>query len=292
MKCDILNIRVIFRLGIIYLHYFTSFFYMIIEYKLDIDCANIVEKVSKFIKNSVQDSSLQGAVVALSGGLDSAVTLSLTVEALGSKNVTVLHLPERDITPNQDTLDVMLHCKSLNLTCNTIDITSILHVMQKKLPKITSNHRTCFGNLKARVRMTLIYYFANAYNKMVIGTSNKTEILTGFFTKYGDGGVDLIPLGDLYKTQIRQLARYLKIPRNIIDKPPSPGFFPGQTDEGELGLDYSTIDKVLYGWEKGFSSEEISKSLDLNMETIGSLEKRVNINEHKRHFPLILRLSN
>lgn len=265
---------------------------MVKEFKLEINCATVENKIINFINKSIKESSLKGAVVAVSGGLDSAVTLSLTVNALGPKNVTVLHLPERDITPNQDTLDVMLHCKSLNLTCNTIDITSILHVMQQNLPKITSNHRTCFGNLKARVRMTLIYYFANDYNKMVIGTSNKTEILTGFFTKYGDGGVDLIPLGDLYKTQIRQLARYLKIPRNIIDKPPSPGFFPGQTDEVELGLDYSTIDKVLYGWEKGFSNEEIRKSLGLNMETIRSLEKRVNINEHKRRFPLILRLSN
>jgi NAD+ synthase len=264
---------------------------MVIEFKLEIDCINTVKKVSNFISKSVKESALQGAVIAVSGGLDSAVTLSLTVKALGSKNVTVLHLPERDITPNQDTLDAMLHCKNLNLTCNTIDITSILHVMQQNLPKITSNHRTCFGNVKARVRMTLIYYYANAYKKMVIGTSNKTELLTGFFTKYGDGGVDLIPLGDLYKTQIRKIAKYLNIPQNIIDKPPSPGFFPGQTDEEELGLDYYTIDKVLYGWGKGFSSEEISKSLNLNMETIRSLEKRVNNNEHKRRFPLILRLS-
>lgn len=265
---------------------------MVKEFKLEINCATVENKIINFINKSIKESSLKGAVVAVSGGLDSAVTLSLTVNALGPKNVTVLHLPERDITPKQDTMDVMLHCKMLNLTCNTLDITSILHVMQHKLPKITYNHRTCFGNIKARTRMTLVYFYANACGKMVIGTSNKTELLTGFFTKYGDGGVDLLPLGDLFKTQIRQLARYLNLPQNIIDKPPSPGFFPGQTDEEELGLDYSTIDKILYSWEQRYSNEEISKKLNLNIAIIRSIEKRVKINEHKRKFPLILRLSN
>jgi NAD+ synthase len=126
---------------------------------------------------------------------------------------------------------------------------------------------------------------------MVIGTSNKSELVTGFFTKYGDGGVDLLPLGDLYKYNIRQLAKYLKIPRNIMNKKPSPGFYKGQTDEDELGCDYDTIDLIVYLWEKGFVKSEIAKELSVERRVVDSIINRINVNEHKRRFPLILRLS-
>jgi NAD+ synthase len=126
---------------------------------------------------------------------------------------------------------------------------------------------------------------------MVIGTSNKTEIMTGFFTKYGDGGVDLLPLGDLYKTQVRQIAKHLKVPDNIITKPPSPGFFPGQTDEAELGIDYTTLDIILYSMEKGMSIKEIAEDLGLSFERVKAIQTRIMANEHKRRPPLILRLT-
>jgi NAD+ synthase len=126
---------------------------------------------------------------------------------------------------------------------------------------------------------------------MMIGTSNKTELLTGFFTKYGDGGVDIMPLADLYKTQIRQLARYLEIPDNIITKPPSPGFFPGQTDEKELGVSYDILDLILFSLDRGIEAEKISEQLKIDLSLVKSIVERVKVNRHKREFPLILRLS-
>ena len=258
---------------------------------LSINCKKIELKIIEYILNNIKNAHLKGAVVAVSGGIDSAVTLHLTVKALGAENVTALTMPERDVTPECDIMDVMLHCKELNLTCNTVDITPMLHVMQHNLTKYNPNDRISSGNIRSRLRMIIAYHYANLERKMVMGTSNKTELLTGFFTKYGDGGVDLMPLGDLYKHNIKQLAKYLQIPRNIIDKAPSPGFYPGQTDEKELGCDYDTIDLMIYLWEKGYINKEISQELDVSIRTVESITRRIKANEHKRRLPLILRLS-
>ena len=200
-------------------------------------------------------------------------------------------MPERDVTPECDIMDVMLHCGELNLTCNTVDITPMLHVMQHNLTKYDPKDRISSGNIRSRLRMIIAYHYANLERKMVMGTSNKTELLTGFFTKYGDGGVDLMPLGDLCKYNIKQLARYLQIPQNIIDKAPSPGFYPGHTDEEELGCDYDTIDLMLYLWEKGYINKEISQTLGVPIKTVESIISRIKANEHKQRLPLILRLS-
>lgn len=258
---------------------------------LSINCHEIESLIMDFIKSSVKKAGLDGAIVSVSGGIDSAVTLALTVKALTPEKVTAITLPERDITPQRDITDVMQHCRQLGLTCDTVDITSMLHVLSDNLPNFTIQDRICTGNIKSRLRMIIGYYFANMQLKMVIGTSNKTELLTGFFTKYGDGGVDLLPLGGLYKTQIRQLGDYLKVPENIQKKPPSPGFFPGQTDEDDLGLDYATIDLILYTWEKGYTAKEISDIINVDLNKVQSILWRVKNSEHKRRLPLLLRLS-
>ncbi len=257
---------------------------------LEINCKKIEYKIKNFIAKNIEKSGLDGAVVAVSGGIDSAVTLDLTVKALGANRVTVVTMPERDVTPERDIMDVMQHCERLGVTCNTVDITPILHVMRDTLPQYDVTDRITAGNVKPRVRMTVAYYYANMQSRMVMGTSNKTELLTGFFTKYGDGGVDLMPLADLYKTQLRQLARYLKIPENIIEKPPSPGFYLGHTDEAELGIDYTTLDLILYSWERGSDASTIAKDLGASRGLVESVIRRVKANEHKRRLPLILRL--
>ena len=258
---------------------------------LEINCNKIEYKIKDFIAEAIEKSGLEGAVVAVSGGIDSAVTLDLTVKALGADRVTAVTMPERDVTPERDIMDVMQHCERLGVTCSTVDITPILHVIRDALPNYDVTDRITSGNIKPRVRMTGAYYFANKQRRMVMGTSNKTELLIGFFTKYGDGGVDLMPLADLYKTQLRQLARHLNIPKNIIEKPPSPGFYPGHTDEGELGIDYTTLDLILYSWEKGSDASMIATDLSISPDLVESVMRRVNANEHKRRLPLILRLS-
>jgi len=264
---------------------------MISTNDLYINCREIESLIVNFIKSSVEKAGLDGGIVSVSGGIDSAVTLALTVKALTPDKVTAVTLPERDITTQRDITDVMQHCKQLGLTCDAVDITSMLYVITDNLPNYTIQDRISAGNIKSRLRMIIGYYFANRQRKMIIGTSNKTELLTGFFTKYGDGGVDLIPLGDLYKTQIRQLGEYLKVPENILNKPPSPGFFPGQTDEKDLGVDYTTIDLILYTWGKGYTAEEISDIINVDLNKVHSILIRVKNSEHKRRLPLLLRLS-
>ena len=247
--------------------------------------------ITEFIAENVKTAGLKGAVVAVSGGIDSAVALALTVKALGGDKVTAITLPDRDATPECDIMDVMQHCESLGVTCNTLDITPILHVMRDSLPLYDVTDRVAAGNVKSRVRMIVAYHYSNRLGRMVVGTSNKTELLTGFFTKHGDGGVDMVPLADLYKTQIRQLARHLNVPENIIKKPPSPGFFPGQTDEGELGIDYATLDLVLHSLEKGEDALRIAEDLNITFGQVEAIRKRRKANEHKRRPPLILRLT-
>jgi NAD+ synthase len=258
---------------------------------LAINCGKTERKITEFIAESIRKAGVKGAVVAVSGGIDSAVTLSLTVKALGREKVTAITLPDRDATPECDIMDVMQHCGGLGVTCSTVDITPILHVMRDTLPLYDASDRISSGNVKARVRMAVTYHYANRLGRMVMGTSNKTELMTGFFTKYGDGGVDLMPLGDLYKTQIRQLAVHLNVPESIVKKLPSPGFFPGQTDEGELGIDYTTLDLVLYSLEKGVEAQMIAEDLKITPEKVEAVLRRIKANEHKRRLPLILRLS-
>ena len=257
---------------------------------LGINCKKIEYKIKDFIAKNIEKSGLNGSVVAVSGGIDSALALDLTVKALGADRVTAVTMPERDVTPERDIMDVMQHCERLGVTCNTVDITPMLHVMRDILPQYDVTDRITVGNIRPRVRMAVTYYFANKHRRMVMGTSNKTELLTGFFTKYGDGGVDIMPLADLYKTQLRQLARHIGIPENIVEKPPSPGFYPGHTDEGELGIDYTTLDLILYSWEQGSDLSTIAKDLGTSQDIVESVMRRVKANEHKRRLPLILRL--
>jgi len=256
---------------------------------LDLDYKEVENRITSQLRSYVEKSGLKGGVVAVSGGVDSSVTLSLSVKALGPSRVTALTMPEKDVTPERDIRDVISLCEGLGVTCNLVDITDMFHVMQGSIG--LKGDRVALGNLKARIRMVVSYFYANTESKLVIGTSNKTELLTGFFTKFGDGACDVAPLGDLYKYNVRQLGRHLGLPPELVEKTPSPGFYKGQTDEGELGCSYDHIDLMLYSWERGYTAGEIAEGLGLDPGLVRRILRRVEENEHKRRLPYIVKVS-
>jgi len=197
-------------------------------------------KIVSWIKQQVKDSRGKGIVMGLSGGIDSAVVAALCKEAVGKNNLLVLFMP-CESNP-QDLKDAKLVARSLGLKSRLVDLSGVYGNFRKVLPAAGGLAR---GNLKPRLRMSTLYYFANKLNYLVCGTGNKSELLVGYFTKYGDGGVDILPIADLFKRQVRSLAQELKIPGDIITKPPTAGLWQGQTDEGEMGITYNELDDIL-----------------------------------------------
>ena len=174
-----------------------------------------------------------------------------------NKNVRALIMPEKGLSKREDVRDAVGLCKKLKVNYKIIEIGLIL----KNFKKVKQN-KNSWINLKPRIRMIILYNYANANNALVIGTSNKTELKLGYFTKHGDGACDLEVIGDLYKTEVKALAKYLKLPESIIHKIPSAGLFKGQTDEKEIGVSYKNIDKMLNGKKK--MSSKIKKLVQRN----------------------------
>ena len=223
---------------------------------LTIDLKEISIIIKDFIKTYIQNSGCKGVIIGLSGGVDSAVTAVLCKEALGNKNVKCLFLPDGS-TPEIDYKYKEILVKKFGLSCEEKDITKI--VKELTASSAIKPNKYALANIKARARMILLFEYANMTQNLVCGTSNKSEILVGYFTKYGDGGVDIMPIGDLYKTQVRELAKFLKIPKEIITKPPTAGLWKGQSDEQELKLSYNQLDKILAGLERKIDIEDIAK---------------------------------
>jgi NAD+ synthase len=243
--------------------------------------------LSDFIKTYIQNSKAEGVVIGLSGGLDSAVTAILCQNVLGKKNTNCIFLPD-NITPELDVEHVKAIVKKFNLNLQERNIENFLDNINELFIKKFDNNAK--ANVKARLRMLILYEYANMTNNIVCGTSNKSELLVGYFTKYGDGGVDINPLGDLYKTQIFQLAKYLKLPSEIIKKVPSAGLIKGQTDEKDLKISYSNLDLVLAGLEKKIDIGSISKTTNINLSEIKRIDKMISMSQHKRRFSLIPKL--
>lgn len=244
----------------------------------------IKNKIASFISVKVQESGARGAVIGLSGGIDSSLTAYLAVEALGRENVLGLLLPEKGITSEQDIDDAVEVARILGIEHKLIEISSVLRSFSKVIADFDKMNIVANGNLKARTRMCILYYHANLMRRMVVGTGNKTELLLGYFTKYGDGGVDIEPIGCLYKTHVRGLARYMGVPIRIIDKTPTAGLWKGQTDEGELGVSYDTADRILtmlVDEKKHVSAVKTNFPPDI----VDQLAARISSNEHKRMPP-------
>lgn len=249
------------------------------------DLEKAKQTIIKFIRQKAKEAGVSGAVVGISGGIDSALIATLAVQALGPENVLGIHLPEAGMTPEADSEDSKALAEWLGIEYQTIDISKILEAFLAAFPESEAADRLAKGNLKARVRMSALYFHANHLNRLVLGTGNKTEILIGYYTKYGDGGVDLEPIGELYKTEVWELARKLGVPKSIINKKPSAGLWSGQTDEADLGMPYETLDKVLRLLEEEQSPEDIAKKIGISKEQIHSIQQRIQKNMHKREGP-------
>ena len=242
-------------------------------------------KIIDFIWNETHKAGVKGAVVGISGGIDSALTAALTVKALGKDKVLGIYMPEAGLTTAADSEDAKAVADWLGIELRTIDISGIISAFMTAVSDSESADRLSRGNLKARIRMSLLYFHANQMNRMVMGTGNKTEILLGYYTKYGDGGVDLEPIGGIYKTEVWELSRRLGVPEPLITKKPSAGLWKGQTDEAELGISYVKVDNVLRMLEQNEAPEAIVDTLGVSIEQLNSVIKRIERNEHKRKAP-------
>jgi len=230
----------------------------------------LTEKLVSWIREKVATAGGKGAVAGLSGGLDSSVAAVLCRRAF-PKDVLAITMPCH--SHKEDLEHAQLLASQFSIPTKTVALDTTYDALLKVLPddKATAS-RLAQANLKARLRMLTLYYFANRLNYLVVGSGNRDELTLGYFTKYGDGGVDIQPLGNLLKGQVKELARSLGIPRPIIDKPPSAGLWEEQTDEGELGLSYDQIDRYL-------ASGEASAAVKKRLESIITLSK------HKRQPP-------
>ena len=197
--------------------------------------------ICKFISSEIKKRNSSGVVLGLSGGLDSTVCAYLAREALGPDKIFCLLMPDYKIDFKNSLFDALEICKILQLRYKIIDITEIKSTCSKQLPY----DEFALGNLTARLRMSLLYYYANLEKKLVLGTTDKSELKLGYFTKFGDGGSDILPIADLYKTEVRELGQFLQIPSSIINKTSSPGLWDNHTAEKEIGLSYEKIDAIL-----------------------------------------------
>ncbi|MEM4729238.1 MAG: NAD(+) synthase [Thermoplasmata archaeon] len=282
----------------------------------------MAEAICRFIGHRVEQAGASGVVFGLSGGLDSTVVGALSARALGEERVLALLMPEKRPAP-----EALLAVKWLGvphrivpigeLTASVLEVggagarassaaggggrraggggqghaSRMGRVAGKGKGGMVADPRLVAGNVKARLRMILLYLEANRSGRLVAGTGNKSEILTGYFTKYGDGGVDILPIGDLYKTQVRALAEWLGVPERIRLLVPSAGLYPGQTDEGELGISYEELDRILLGLELGLGPAEISRRAGITQERIARVMALVRRSAHKRLFPQIPKLA-
>ncbi len=243
--------------------------------------AAVKETIQEFIKDRVLIARCSGAVMGLSGGVDSAVVATLAAEVV---DLHGLIMPQKGVNPSTDQLHAERLVKKHGITHYLIEIDSIVREIESAagFTGPEDKMRLAWSNLKPRIRMMLNYYRANLDNRMVLGTGNRTECLIGYFTKYGDGGVDILPIGGLYKTQVWRLAEYLEVDPDIIKKPPSAGLVPDQTDEGDIGATYEQMDRILHHTvDLGMSPVTAARELGYPKELVERIYSRVAKNAHK-----------
>jgi NAD+ synthase len=222
------------------------------------DYKKLAKDILNWIKKQVEEANAKGVVFGLSGGVDSSV-VSVLCKNVFPKEHLALILP--CFSSKKDLDDAELVVKKFDLNYKIINLEDVFLVFSKILGFDLQDKELAVVNIKPRLRMITLYYFANKLNYLVVGTGNKSELTMGYFTKYGDGGVDILPLGDLTKTEVYKLAKVLNIPQRIIKKPPSAGLWPGQTDEGEMGIKYKLLDEIIYSIEENHGLKKFDKNV-------------------------------
>lgn len=245
---------------------------------LDLDFPRVSRSIEKFISNYVLKSSAKGLLIGLSGGLDSAVVFKLAVNALSPSGLLGIVMPS-DVTPANDTHHAIELAESHGVKYHIIDINPLLEKYAEKLPK----HKTARGNLMARIRMSILYYYSNINDYLVAGTSDKSEYEIGYFSKFGDGAADILPIADLYKTQVRALGRFLGIPATIVEKKSSPRLWINHLAEKELGMNYEAIDPILYLLvDKKMKPNDVARKLKIPSGQVNKIRDLMKRNSHKR----------
>ena len=258
--------------------------------RLKLDSPSVETRIKRFIKDYIKKCGATGVVLGVSGGIDSCTTAALASLSLGGRKVLGITLPEEETYNAIDVQHAKLVAKKFGFKLETIDVSPTLKACFQSLPIYDAADKLSKGNVKARIRMVYLYYYANKLKKIVCGSSDKSETMIGYFTKWGDAAADISPLMDIYKTQVRQLALHIGVPTEIVTKPSTPGLWPGHLAEKELGVKYETLDLILFGLERFITTEEIAKQLNLPMKLVHGIKKRWLATEHKRRTPLTTKL--
>jgi NAD+ synthase len=257
---------------------------------LNLDFSEAEKRITRFIKEYVEKAESSGIILGLSGGVDSNTIAALSSLSIGGDRVLGLLIPEQETFNQKDISDAMSVAEKFGLKTQVCDITPILESFYRVIPIFDNSDKLCKGNIKARTRMILLYYYANKLNRIVCGSSDKSETMMGYFTKWGDVAADISPIMDLYKTQVRRLAEHLGVPTELATKPSTPALWPNQFAETELGIKYETLDLILYGLEHFMDTQEIAEQLNVDVAVVDKVKKKWLSAEHKRRVLLAPKL--
>ena len=260
---------------------------MSIERKASFDPEFEALRISNFLKTQLESSSSKGYVIGISGGIDSAVVACLCERAMGSSNILGLRLFEDYHSGSQDFQDAGKIIQKLKIRSVDVSITPLVEAFEKILkPKLSATNRVTLGNMKARIRMTLLYSFANHEKYLVAGTGDRSEDQLGFFTKYGDGGVDVLPIAHLYKGQVRELGRHLGLSENVVTKPSSPNLWEGHRATDEIPADYTVLDPILSMlFDRSLGPLETAKRAEVSISLVDEVIRKNLESRHKRTYP-------
>lgn len=248
-----------------------------------IDYRFVEDYLTKFLRSSLAASGKKGFVIGVSGGVDSATAYALAVRSVGRENVLAIIMPDRNTTPKEDVDDAIELVNSFGGRYNIVEISDIVESYIRSIPIASNSDTLAVGNLRARIRMCILYYYANKLDYLVLGTSDRSEYLIGYFTKYGDGAADIAPLIVLLKTQVRRFGEFLGVPRKIIEKPSAPRLWPGHLAEEELGLRYEDVDLVLFAFfDLGMPVNMIPEATGVSEDVVRRVIHMYSASSHKR----------